>query len=78
MGDGSFQQAALSANHNISAAYNRTMKKRSAVVALVFALIGGWVGWSLSQFSAVDACLDAGGRWEDRGSYCFGARPAGE
>jgi hypothetical protein len=54
------------------------MKKRIALAAVVFGLIGGLVGWSLSQFFAVDACLDAGGRWEDQGSYCFGARPAGE
>ena len=53
------------------------MKKRIALTAFISVLVGGWAGWSLSQLSAIDACLDAGGRWEERGSYCFGARPAG-
>jgi|MDSZ01.1.fsa_nt_gb hypothetical protein len=54
------------------------MRKRIALTALIALLTGGWAGWSLSQFSTVDAYVDAGGRWEEQGSYCFGARPAGD
>jgi hypothetical protein len=41
------------------------------VVGLLAGLAFGW--WVRGQ-SDVDACLDAGGRWEGRGSYCVGAQ----
>ena len=43
---------------------------------LVALAVGGWFGWSLKGQWAVDACLDAGGRWERHGSYCAGAPAA--
>lgn len=49
---------------------------RFILTAICAALIGGWAGWSARAFLAVDACVDAGGVWEERGSYCYGARSA--
>lgn len=54
------------------------MKARlTLLLLLVGATFGFWAGCSAAQFMAVDSCLDAGGRLEARGSYCFGARAAG-
>lgn len=53
------------------------MKIRLTLSLLLAATLGAWGGCSAAQFMAIDSCLDAGGRWEERGSYCFGARPAG-
>ena len=42
---------------------------------LVIALIGGaLLGWWLREQRDIDACLDAGGRWETPGGYCVGAK----
>lgn len=49
------------------------MKKRLVSVILLTAVIAGYAGWWLRGQSDIDACLDAGGRWEERGSYCVGA-----
>ncbi|MGL4235340.1 hypothetical protein [Tabrizicola sp.] len=44
--------------------------------ALTLALCGAafWAGLQFAQMNQVDACLDAGGRWSDRG-YCEGGPP---
>jgi len=41
-----------------------------AIVAAILAFCAGW--WLRGQ-SAIDSCLDAGGRWEVLGGYCVGA-----
>lgn len=47
------------------------MRRRAVVwVSIAIALC---VGWWARGFMAVDACLDAGGRWEARGGFCDGA-----
>jgi hypothetical protein len=48
--------------------------RRKFVVAAMVAL-GALLGWWARGFLAVDACLDVGGRWEQRGGFCDGARP---
>ena len=49
------------------------MTRRKVAILVVFSLIvGGYFGWWLRQQSDIDACLDAGGRWETNGSYCDG------
>ncbi|WP_179102098.1 hypothetical protein [Sphingopyxis sp. KK2] len=40
------------------------------VSALVLA--GALVGWLLQEQNLIDACLDAGGRWQSSGAYCEG------
>lgn len=48
-----------------------TMKK------MIFALaLGVLLGWFARWYVDTDSCLDAGGKWESRGGYCFGARSA--
>ena len=54
------------------------MRKKILLTAMLAGVIGAWAGWSLRAFWTVDACMDAGGVWERHGSYCLGARPAGE
>lgn len=39
------------------------------VIGIVIGLIGGWL---LQKENLVDACVDAGGRWEVNGSFCSG------
>lgn len=41
---------------------------------IVVGIIGLLTGWWARYYFDTDACLDAGGRWETRGSYCYGAR----
>ena len=47
--------------------------KRWLILALVLGIV---IGWWARWFVATDSCLDAGGMWEKRGSYCFGSRSA--
>ena len=49
------------------------MAKRLVIVILLTAIIAGDAGWWLRGQSDIDACLDAGGSWEKRGSFCVGA-----
>jgi hypothetical protein len=49
------------------------MLKRLIPAVLLTAAVSGAAGWWLRGQSDIDACLDAGGRWEERGSYCVGA-----
>jgi len=44
--------------------------------ALTLALCGAafWAGLQFARMNQVDACRDAGGRWNDRG-YCEGGPP---
>jgi hypothetical protein len=44
------------------------------IMTLFVAAIGLSIGWWLRGLSDQDACLDAGGKWEDRGSYCLAAK----
>ena len=53
------------------------MTRRYIVILLLVLAVGAIVGWTARGFLAVDACLDAGGQWIDRGDYCFGARAGG-
>lgn len=46
------------------------MGRRFIFAILFSAVVAGYAGWWLRGQSDVDACLDAGGRWETRGSYC--------
>jgi len=54
------------------------MRKKILLAIMLAGVMGAWAGWSVRAFLAVDACMDAGGAWEGRGSYCYGVRPAGE
>lgn len=54
------------------------MRRKILLTAMLAGVMGAWAGWSVRAFWAVDACLDAGGIWEERGSLCYGARAAGE
>jgi hypothetical protein len=40
------------------------------LLALLFGLIGGWYA---HKAAAIDACLDAGGKWIYTGEHCTGA-----
>ncbi|MBX9815306.1 MAG: hypothetical protein K2X76_11445 [Sphingomonas sp.] len=48
----------------------KTLRRFLAVTALlaIGGLFGLFLGW---KFLARDACLDAGGAWNARGSYCL-------
>ena len=48
--------------------------KRALMIAAVLA-VGIIVGWKAHAFLDIDSCLDAGGAWEYRGSYCHGISP---
>jgi hypothetical protein len=50
------------------------MRLRLLIAFIALALVSAWIGWTLRGFIAVDACLDAGGRWQGSGQYCQGAR----
>jgi hypothetical protein len=52
--------------------YYRVMKWR---IILMLA-IGLLLGWAARWYVDTDSCYDAGGIWESRGGYCFGARSA--
>ena len=44
---------------------------------VAIALAGGiLLGWFARWFVDTDSCYDAGGVWESRGGYCFGATSA--
>ena len=49
------------------------MKKvgKFLLVFLIF-VFGLLFGWFLQKENLIDACLDAGGRWEKNGSFCEG------
>ena len=49
------------------------MNKRVISAIFITALVAGFAGWWLEGQSDIDACLDAGGRWEKQGSYCVGS-----
>ena len=53
------------------------MSRRYSVILLLVLAVGAIAGWAARGFIAVDACLDAGGQWVDRGGYCLGARAGG-
>ena len=48
------------------------MKSRVLIVlAAVFCLsIGLFLGWSLREQAAIDACIGSGGKWLPEGGYC--------
>jgi len=46
-------------------------------LAFAVLVLGLALGWWLRGFRAVDSCLDAGGRWEQRGGYCEGVPSGG-
>lgn len=49
---------------------NRAMFISLLVVALI---AGALLGWWLREQRDIDACHDAGGRWETPGAYCVDA-----
>ncbi|WP_162789438.1 hypothetical protein [Altererythrobacter sp. ZODW24] len=49
------------------------MKRSYVITFLVGGALGLVGGWWLQKQNLIDACLDAGGRWETNGSYCDGA-----
>ena len=49
------------------------MKKLSIIVSLLATFFLGW--WAKGYIDS-DSCYDAGGIWEKRGGYCYGARSA--
>ena len=49
-------------------------RKVAALFLLVAFVAGTYFGWWVRGHSDIDACVDAGGRWEYRGSYCVGAK----
>lgn len=49
--------------------------KQGFLFLLVGLLLGTSAGWWLQEMNHIDACLDAGGRWQSNGSYCEGVKP---
>lgn len=49
------------------------MRWRIVLLLVLMAGAGLAAGWWLRERLAIDSCLDAGGRWEYRDSYCVGA-----
>lgn len=45
---------------------------------LIALTVGILIGWFIKGYVDSDSCLDAGGRWERSGGYCYGARSAAE
>ena len=55
------------------------MKRRNAIIWIALVAVAClWLGWKAGWFMALDACKDAGGAWEFRGSYCYGTNAAVE
>lgn len=42
------------------------------LLAFVILAVGFVIGWLLQEQNLIDACIDAGGRWEKNGSFCQG------
>jgi len=74
------EKACRSANDPIAAICHqcerqKTRSRAKFISLLVVALIAGaFLGWWLREQRDIDACLDAGGRWETPGGYCLGAK----
>ncbi len=51
------------------------MKQREILTFAIGLVIGLAAGWWLQEQNLIDACIDAGGRWERNGSYCEGLTP---
>jgi hypothetical protein len=49
------------------------MAWRIGLIGVPVAALALLAGWWFREQAAIDACLDAGGRWETRGGYCLGA-----
>lgn len=49
------------------------MTWRIGLLIVLVAGLASWGGWWLREQWAIDACLDAGGRWEHSDGYCLGA-----
>ena len=47
---------------------NRT---KTVLLIVVAVSIGAYLGWWFKEQRGIDACLDAGGRWEKQGGYCI-------
>jgi len=60
------------------ALHSQRMRKRSILIGVVAAVFAAWAGWSFRSFVAIDDCLDAGGAWQERGSYCYGVSVRGQ
>ena len=58
--------------------HNGFMKRRTILLALLCGLIGSCFGFWVRGYVDSDSCYDAGGVWESRGGYCYGARSADE
>ena len=52
------------------------MTRRTILGMLLAAIIGLCIGFWFRGFVDSDSCYDAGGVWESRGGYCYGARLA--
>ncbi len=50
------------------------MMFRLLVAIALAGLLGVAGGWWLRETIAIDACLDAGGKWAVNGGYCLGAK----
>ena len=49
---------------------------RRTLLMIAVLSVGIIIGWQVNNWLAIDSCLDAGGAWEYRGSYCYGVGPA--
>ena len=50
-----------------------SVRKKTIAVAVIGAIAAAYLGWWLREQRDIDACLDAGGRWETPGGYCINA-----
>ncbi len=48
------------------------MKWHALAWCILGLIVGASAGWWLRGYSDIDACLDAGGRWQYGGGYCEG------
>lgn len=48
------------------------MKRKWIIVAILAGAFGIWAGWAARSYLVIDSCLDAGGRWAERGDRCEG------
>ncbi|HWR94473.1 MAG TPA: hypothetical protein VN192_04665 [Flavobacterium sp.] len=46
------------------------MKKRTGYILLLIILIGMFLSYHFYNFLKVDACLDRGGRWNEKSCQC--------